>query len=207
MKHLKALGLAVIAAAALGAVAGTGSASATVLCSVTETPCSEANLVKANTEIHADATPQSLFQRTDLLILESCTGSTFTSQVINKGGATETVTTGITSLNITWSGCEGGGVVATETGNIEIHHIAGTDDGTLTGKGFGIEFLKTGCTYTPGATFDLGRLTGSSEGSPPLIDIATVMVKSKGGFLCLSHIIWRATYVVTKPTPLYVGAS
>ena len=202
MKHLKALGLIVLAAAALGAVAGIGTASATVLCTATETPCGEANLVKINTEIHADAAPppkRSLFERTDGVIIESCTGSTLTSQVINKGGATETVTTGITSSSITWSGCEAGGVAVTETGSFEIHHIAGTDNGTLIGKGFGIKLLKSECTYTPGPTFDLGAVTGPSEGAPARIDIATILVKSKGGILCLPHIFWTATYEVTKP--------
>ncbi|MGN6277070.1 MAG: hypothetical protein ACTHNP_14240 [Solirubrobacterales bacterium] len=42
MKSLKVLGLAVVAATALLAV-GAGSASATVLCKITSTPCGAAN--------------------------------------------------------------------------------------------------------------------------------------------------------------------
>jgi hypothetical protein len=44
MKQLKMSGLAVVAAAALSAFGGTGTASATEACSVTVTPCPEANM-------------------------------------------------------------------------------------------------------------------------------------------------------------------
>jgi hypothetical protein len=209
MKHLKLVGLAALAVMAAIVAGGAGTASATVLCTATETPCSESKLVKASTEIQADLAylKRSFFSETSNLIFESCTGNTLTTQVIKKGGAAETVTSGVTALNFTWSGCEAGGVVATETGELEIHHIAGTDNGTLTGKGFGIKFLKTECTYAPSPTVELGQVRGPSGGLGSQIVINTVLYKSGGGLFCLPDIRWTATFDITKPTPLYVVAS
>jgi len=206
MKHLKLVGLAAVAAMALIGIGGGGTASATVLCKATESPCSGLNLVNKEAEIHADLEGRSVFNLTLGYIFESCTGGTLKSHVINKGGATETVTTGTSWYEITWSGCEGGGVSATQTGELEIHHIAGTDNGTLTAKGFEFKFTSLGseCIYVPASPGHLGLVTG---GAAPKIHINSVFVESKGNPSCIPDIVWKATYKFTTPSLFYVGAS
>jgi hypothetical protein len=206
MKYVKALGLTVVAVLALAACAGAGSASATVLCKATETPCSESNLIKTNSVIHADLEGRSVSELTISYIFESCTGGTLMAGITGQGGAAATVTVGTAASSWTWTGCEAGGVSATESGQIEIHHNAGTDNGTLTAKGFGFKFAALGseCVYVPSPLAELGVLTG---GPAPTIEINTVLVKSKGPVSCFQDFFWRATYKITEPAPLYVGAS
>lgn len=207
MKHLKLFGLAVVTAMAAIGVGGAGSASATVLCKATETPCSETKLIKKNAVIHADLEGRSVSEfTTPSYIFESCTGGTLMAGITAQGGAGATVTVGTAPSSWTWSGCEAGGVSATESGEIEIHHNAGTDNGTLTAKGFGFKFatLNSECIYVPSPLTELGVLTG---GASPTIEINTVLVKSKGPLTCFQDFFWRATYKITEPAPLYVGAS
>lgn len=206
MKYAKELGLALAAVMVLMACAGAGTASATVLCKATESPCSEANLIKKGSAIHADLEGRSVSEFTFSYIFESCTGGTLMAGLNSQGGAGSTVTVGTAPSSWTWSGCEAGGVSATESGELEIHHNAGTDNGTLTGKGFGFKFatLNSECIYVPSSPGELGVVTG---GASPTIEINTVLVKSKGPLTCYQDFFWRATYKITSPAPLYVGAS
>jgi hypothetical protein len=206
MKHLKLIGLAAVAAMAVIGFGGAGTASATVLCKATESPCSESNLIKNSSLIHADLEGRSVSEFTFSYIFESCTGGTLTAGLSSQGGAASTVIVGTAPSSWTWSGCEAGGVTATESGEIEIHHNAGTDNGTLTAKGFGFKFatLNSECIYVPSSLSELGVLTG---GVFPTIEINTVLVKSKGSLSCYQDFFWRATYKITSPAPLYVGAS
>lgn len=206
MKYIKVFGLVAAAATALVAFAGVGPASATVLCKATETPCSESNLVHTSAEIDADVEPPSLFETTSGVIIESCAGGTLKATVTNQGGATATVTGAITSSNITWTGCEAGGLNATQSGELEIHYIEGTDNGTLTGKGFGLKLAITGseCIYSPSSKVELGVVTGGATN--PKIDIHTVLFESNGNFTCLESLVWIASYRITNPNPLYVRA-
>jgi hypothetical protein len=204
MKWAKVLSLAFVAAAALMACDGVSTASATVFCKATESPCSGANLIGEGSELKADAEGRSVFQTTLGLIFESCTGGTLAGTVSAPGGATEPVIIATAPSSFTWTGCEAGGVSATESGELETTYIEGTDHGTTTGKGFGIKFTRSGCTYVPlSAVAELGRVTG---GVTPTIDINTVMTKS-GGFACENTIVWKVTYKITRPAPFYVRAS
>jgi hypothetical protein len=203
MGHVKALGLALAATAAVIACVGVGSASATVFCKATESPCSGANLIGEGSEISADVEGRSVFQTTLGLIFESCTGGTLAGTVSAPGGATKPVIVATAPSSFTWTGCEAGGVTATASGELETNWIEGTDHGTTTGKGFGIKFTSSGCTYVPSATAELGRVTG---GVTPTIDINTVLVKSSG-LACENDIVWKVTYKITKPAPFYVRAS
>ena len=203
MRYVKALGLALAATAAVIACAGIGTASATVFCKATESPCGGSNLIAKNSEINADVEGRSVFQTTLGWIFESCTGGTLAGTVSAAGGATEPVIVATAPSSFTWTGCEAGGVSATESGELETNWIEGTDHGTTTGKGFGIKFTSSGCTYVSSAIGELGRVTG---GATPTIDINTVMVKSSG-LACENDIVWKVTYKITKPAPFYVRAS
>jgi hypothetical protein len=204
MKYLKLVGLAAVAAMAVIGIGGAGSASATVLCKATESPCSESNLIKKGSEITADTEGRTLIEETSGLIIESCTGGALAATISGQGGATETVTISTAPSSWTWSGCEAGGLSATESGQLELQHVAGTDYGTLTGKGFGIKLTTPECTYVSSSGNEVGRITG---GTTPKIDVNSVLVKSKGAFICPPHVIWIATYKITSPAPFYVGAS
>src|SRR6476646_2462429 len=186
MKYLKLVGLAAVVAMAVIGFGGAGSASATVLCKVTESPCSESNLIKKDGSlIDADLEGRSVTTLTSGYIFESCTGGTLDTSVSSPGGASVTVT---------------------QSGEIEIHHIAGTDNGTVTAKGFGFKYagLAGECFYTPASPGELGLLTG---GTTPILDINSVFRESKESLACIPTIVWKATYKFTQPAPFYVGAS
>jgi hypothetical protein len=206
MKHLKLAGLLLVAVMAVIGIGGAGTASATVLCKATETPCSELNVIKKGAEVHADLEGRSVFNLTLGYIFESCTGGTLAATLSGQGGAAATVTVATAASSWTWTGCEGGGVSATQSGELEIHHIAGTDNGTLTGKGFGFKFTSLGseCIYVPASPGHLGLVTG---GALPKIHINTVFIESKENLACTPDFVWKATYKITKPALFYVRAS
>jgi hypothetical protein len=206
MKHLRLIGLAGVVAMAAIEIGGAGTASATVLCKATESPCSETNLIKKNAEFHADLEGRSVFSLTTGYIFESCTGGTLAAGLSSQGGAAATVIVATAASSWTWTGCEAGGVSATAFGELEIHHIAGTDNGTVTAKGFGFKFTSLGseCVYVPASVGELGLVTG---GASPKIHINSVFVESKENLSCIPDLVWKATYKITKPALFYVGAS
>lgn len=207
MKHLKLIGLAAVAAMAVIGFGGAGTASATVLCKATESPCKESNLIKKDGSlVDADLEGRSVTTLTSGYIFESCTGGTLTTSVSNQGGAAATVILATGTTSWTWTGCEAGGVSVTQFGEIEIHHIAGTDNGTVTAKGFGFKFAGLGgeCVYSPAAVGELGLLTG---GTTPILHINSVFRESKESLACFPTIVWKATYKFTQPATFYIGAS
>jgi hypothetical protein len=200
MKYLKILGLAAVAAMALMAFAG--SASATKL-------YSGASPLGAGTEIKSSLASGTSATLTDTEghTLDTCTGSTVVGKTSNAGSSTETVKGTIATTGLTWSGC----TVATSTtegGELEIHHIAGTTNGTVTAKGFKVSIntvLFGNCVYTAGTTpIHLGTLTGVTSLNATL-HINAIVNKSSG--ICNSTAKWVGTYSVTSPAGLNVEAS
>jgi hypothetical protein len=216
MKYLKILGLAVIAAAALMAIVGAGTASAqseekAALCKVTPTAgiCSVANTYPAGTEIHAVLAPGTIAVLTPKgeQVLVECEESTLAGKT-----ETETTPTGpITAL--TWGKCQHNGieeVKTVETGKLTVHHDTepeGEHNGILTAEGVSVTvrgiFGGLHCDY--GGIIKEGlTVTG---GNPAKVDAtATVELTGQTGFLeCPESAVWHAEYEVTEPTPLYVG--
>ena len=219
MKYLKMLGLAAVAAMALMAV-GAGTASATVLCTTTDT----ANCTMSyglDTVLHA-----SLKSGTSARLwadpkgenpLVTCTGSTVRGAIKNAGGSSSTVNGPLTTMlnadsrhtGLTWSNCSNTTDTLTTEGGIgwlEIHHIAGTHNGTVTSTGTDVTVLIFGvtCIYGSGNGLDLGTMTGGEE---PVLSINATVPKVAGGFLCPEKAIWEAEYVVTEPHALFVTAA
>lgn len=105
-------------------------------------------------------------------------------------------------------------VTLLESGELEVHHISGTDDGTLTGKSTKLTVnctpAVTQCIFgTNGEGTDLGALTG---GNPAALDGgATVSwlsgTNDEGSFICGSTAKWEGAYEITSPKPLHVAAS
>jgi hypothetical protein len=126
------------------------------------------------------------------------------STLENPGSSTTTVKSGLSS--ITWSSC----TFTTDTispGYAELHHIAGTDNGTLTTINTQVT-LNTGlfgsCVFGTGATgspLDVGTTVGGNPGS---LTLNTTFLRSSG--LCPSTIIVSGKYVATEPTNAWVAA-
>jgi hypothetical protein len=206
MNHLKMLGLAAVAAAALTALVGTGSASATVLCKATETPCLEFNKYPVGTFAHGSLAPgtSAAFKTTGGDTVLTCTNGTIKGELSQAGSATQTPSGTGSAANVNWTGCDKT-MHTISGGEIEVHHITGTDNGTVIVKNFQttINLFGVSCTYGYGAGTDIGVLTGGKE---PTLDIKVVLNKTAGGFICPTHVVGEALGVLTEPTelPVYV---
>jgi hypothetical protein len=212
MKYLKMLGLAAMAAMALTAFVGAGTASAKegVLCSVAaETNCPSKWAVGTVLDFSLPAGGGSA-KLTDTAgnTLDTCTSSTVKGPLTANPSATGTATGDINEL--TWGGC----TVTTDTivaGKLVIEAEGG-------GKGLVYEDPNTktevtvnvfsSCNYgveggTVIGTLDEGIGTGAE------FTANATAKKLAGGFLCPETTKWVATYVLTSPsnTTLYVSKS
>jgi hypothetical protein len=191
---MRYFGVFVLIGAAMALLALTASsASATVLCKSTTTPCQSAYGV--GTKI--DASLSGSFQlKSGEAVLATCTGGTIKGSTSTVGGELEAVNAPIESL--TWSGCTNT-THTTKTGELSIFHSTGTDDGLVEFKGTEVTFaiLGVSCTYRPAG----GTLKG---GESPSIEINAFATKIAGSFLCPAEPKWIAKYEVTEPKPIYV---
>lgn len=204
MKYVKMLGLAVMAAMALMAFIGAGTASATVLCKTATNPCTEKY---GDVEMHAVLEGTATLETTAGTALATCTVGTMSGTVAKTGSSTETVSGPMGAL--TW-GPKGEGcnqVVSTlKTGSLEVHYTSG-NNGSVTASAteVTVEISGVSCRYESGAGLNLGTLTG---GKPATLTVNTVVNEvSPGQFLCPDDARWTAAYEVTSPNPLYVSNS
>jgi len=210
MNYLKASGLVAMAAAALIAILGAGSASATTICTQTETPCAPANqytttqdnIIEASLEEKTSVT----WEHTGGPVVDTCTSSTIKGEITNAGSSTTTVKIKVTET--TFGGCKdptSANNAATCT--LEVHNIVNTDHGTVTASGCTITIIEGGgtvtCRYGYANGAHLGILTGGAMGT---LDINALLVKiDTSSFLCPETEVLEAEYTVTKPTDaLYV---
>ena len=205
MKFLKVLGLAAVAAMALTAFLGAGSASATVLCTTTSTPCGTGWHID-QIEFSAKSGTSGKKYSTSESLEATCTGSSFAANKAVTGSSSTTVTLEVTKANMIWSLC----AQTTDTisgGEIEVHTIVGSDNGTVTAKNFAVTVVVGGisCIYGAGTGVDWGTLTG---GPDAILDINAVTTKQPGSnFLCPSDSIWKGEYTVTNHNAVYVEPS
>jgi hypothetical protein len=204
MRYLKILALAAVAATALIAFLGAGSASATVLCkaAITEGCAASGSDYPVETEIDMSLEGTTATRATDGTLLDTCTEGTLRGLTTNTGSASETVDWNLTHMQSSNCTTTTDAVV---NGRLEVHWIPGTDNGTLTV--FDTRVTKTifgvTCVYGPGASgADLGTLTG---GSVATLDVEVVLPKISGGFVCPADVVWVGAYIVTTPQPLYVS--
>jgi hypothetical protein len=198
MKYIKMLGLAAMAAMALMAFVGAGTASATTL---------EDSKGVHPTTISASLIGSAVLSNpAETSTYDTCTEGTVHGEP-STCSATETVK-GAAAVSFVTSSCTST-THATEGGNLEIHHIAKTVNGTVTGNTFKVQVTIFGvpCTYGLSKTdtnVHVGTLTGSD--TTPLMDINTIVPLREGGFLCPGEARWKATYEVTTPSSLTVTA-
>lgn len=207
MKYVKTLSLAAIAAAALTAFIGAGTASATVLCKVeptgspTGTVCPPGNAYSAGTELHMSlAEPAKL---TSKMFTYECKAGTLKGKTGNEGSATETVKVPLETMTFSQCNCE---TKVLKPGTLEIHWISGTRNGTVTISGeeetFTCNTIFGGihCLITP-STHDIGTIIG---GKQPEQKTENRQVDPTN-ILCDENPEWDGRYQVTSPNPLWIA--
>lgn len=195
MKIMKMLGLAAIAAAALMAFVGAGTASAgTVLCKTTTLPCKED--YPAGTTIHAELATGHATLKAGFANI-TCKKSTVQ-------GKTETTTTPEGKISkLTFEECGEAKVVVLNPGRLQIHHTGG-HVGNLTVSETEVTVSVGGVSCTYGGTITSGlTVTGGSPAS--MIANEANIPKVAGGFLCANPAKWTAHYKVTTPNPLFIS--
>lgn len=205
MKYLKMLAMTMMAAAAVTAFLGVGAASATVLCSATATPCLN-HIYEVPTQFDASLEESAVLESTTGEVLNTCTEGTIKGAIGFAGEANDTTRIGLDEWS--WKKCTQA-ITTLEVGELEIHAIAGTDNGTVTARfeKWTTTLFGVSCSYGTGTEIatDMGLLTGGFEAT---IDINAVLNKLAGSsFLCPSTTRLTAKYKVTEPKPLFVEAS
>jgi hypothetical protein len=198
MKYLKMLGLAAIAAGALMAFAGAGTASATVL------TC-EGSTCKVGATFHSVSKLATLDAPFGNVECES----TVHGHVITPGSATDTAEVEITELK--WINCLHGDVVNTlKPGKLVIHTTEeakniDNGDGTVTSVGaeVTVEHVGTHCIFGTGAAgTDIGWATGTNHtGGTGVLDISATIprVGGRSGVFCGSSAPWTGSYSIDTP--------
>jgi hypothetical protein len=202
MKYIKMLGLAAVAAAALMAFVGAGTASATTLtgtgcavshCAIGTTIASES---EGTTELHPP------------IGSINCKKSTVSGKTTTTGAAAETVKGNIEVLTFTECNAT---VTVLKKGTLEIHtenSASANNNGTLTSSGAEVTVNYVGfhCIFTTNNT-DLGTVTGSAntKGNATL-DISTTIPRTGGssGAFCGTTAQWTGAYRVTSPASLNI---
>jgi hypothetical protein len=201
MKYIKMLGIAALAALAVMAVVGTGTAAAnTKVCkNAAGTECYAAGTKISATSTHAVLTTN--------LTNVTCTSSTVGGLLTNTSGHGE-----ITSF--TFSGCiatSNGSACTVKTLNLPYTATATSEGGkdvlTVSPKaGGGNPGAQVSC---PGAFIECTFTTPhivldvSDSTQPAQIHAVKEPLNRSGGF-CPSESFWDATYNVTQPNPLYI---
>ena len=214
MKQLKILGLAMVAATALMALVGAGTAMATPtsLCKAPTTPnglpiCEGIHLYPAGTNIHANlevGTKLSIATPAGVVECRMATLNAFTEQQT-------AMPLGANVNALTFGECEDEGepvdVETVKNGTLDIEIIdlpVWTHNGTLTLTGTEIRvfwtFSGVECFYDAGHT---GVLTG---GPMATIDWSGTLKGTGGNLFCPpGNANWNGAFTVTSPEPLWVS--
>ena len=204
MKHIKAVGFAAMAMV-LMAFVGAGTASATTLDNGSGTMLPSGSSIDTSLVGSAELTNTEGTQ-----ILDTCTGGTMEAVTSNTGSASETVRGVVVPENLTWANCTNP-TKTLQGGELEIHWIEGTRNGTVTGTTFEVTVSVFGvsCIYGLSGNDTMvhaGVLVGSD--TEPTIAVNTVVIeRTEPKFLCPTSARWRASYRVTSPTGLTVTES
>jgi hypothetical protein len=199
MKYVKMLGFAAIAAAALMAFAGAGTASATVLCSTTVETCPSAQRWPITTLNFSLLSGASLEWVNEGETLQTCKGASMKMDMTNAGNSTSTVEASTTSP--TFSQCTTPNTF-TKWGGVEIHRIGGTSNGTMTAAGeFGWTFNTVffgSCLYG----WEKGGVIGTLlEGKPAVLELNTAIHKLSGSaFACPENGTLKGSLTLTEPS-------
>lgn len=204
MKYLKMLGLAAVAAAALMAILGASTASATVICknNLNTEKCSEPYAIGTKGTASLEKGTSLVLTDTEGESLDTCKESTVTGVLKSQGSGVPALSE-LSSL--TWGGCNFT-TTTVNPGSGELTWIKGTDNGTLVTHNTQVTintiFFGT-CSYGTGASLDMGTTVGGNPGS---LTINTVIHKLEGSnFACPETTKLTAKYVATSPTAGWVS--
>lgn len=191
MRFMKKVGLAAIAAVAMTALGGAGSASATTTLEVGGIAKNESVAIEASLSASSDPT----LEWTDGTKLDTCIASEL--KVATESPYTGLTVSGKPTLSFT---CLNTTMRFLNPGTLTIEWIPKSTNGivTLSGAEFELEWFHNGgyeiCKLGNGAS--IGTLTGTASGH------ATLDVNM--AFQCPSSYRLKATYTITSPTGLGV---
>jgi len=205
MRCIKTLGGLFLAVIALTALAGAGTASATVLCknNLNTEKCSGRYSVGTEFKTHLTGTAVMTTSFKNI----SCEEASGEGKLESEGSSTETPW-GKGTGTYGKCNCE---VKVLATGTLEVHHIAGTDNGTVTFKGTEVTascatiFGSVHCIYSTGVGTDVGTLASGSPAKAEFKEANIPRLPTSG--LCAEKAQLDATFEMTMPNPLYVAAS
>ena len=191
MKHVKMLGVAVIAAAALTAVSGASTASATTLTCPSGFHCTEF------TTIHAVSEGKAVL---DSLIGNIECESTVHIETLNTGGTGISISA--TVLTLIFNNCNST-VSVLANGSLVIIGEAG-NKGELKSSGAKVTVEKSGfhCIFETSNT-KIGTVTG---GTTAKLDISATIprVGGRSGAFCGSSAPWTGSYSIDTPDTLNI---
>jgi len=210
MKHVKMLGLAAVAAMALMAFVGAGTASAAggVLCSTATDPCTSKWAVNTVLDFSLEPGTSAKLTDTNGNLLDTCTESTVKGKLLANPDGTGTATGENTS--ITWGNC----TWTTDTTKLGKLKVEAETETPMAGNGwlYADEEIKVtislgafgSCEYGVTAGTLLGTYKESTE-----TFTANAKATRLNGCLGPSTALWTATYVKTEPsgTTLWVSTS
>jgi hypothetical protein len=203
MKYLKILGLAVVAAMAMMAFIGAGTASATggVVCSTATNPCT--SQWPTGTTLDASLVGSAKLTA-EGVTLDTCTGGTVHGP-LDQGSATTMARWTVSTLD--WSNCTVT-TTTTEGGTLDVTGLAG-GSGTVYATGFKVTTNTSffgSCVWTAGTKKHMGTLT---EGVGTAVKLKINVSVERVSGVCPSTANWEAEYVLTSPsnTTMYVSAS
>lgn len=203
MKYLKLIGLAALALSALMALSAT-SASATVFCknNTSTEKCTEKYEV-GTVGVGSLKAGTSLVLEVGTTVLDTCKGARAEETLQNAGSETETITAKIPASSFTFSEC----TRPTKTiagGEGEIHWIPGTDNGTITAKGFEV----TVNTFFGSCIYGLGnemRDWGTVFGGAPGKFVANTSVPKISGPCPGTEALVTGEFTNTQPEAGYIA--
>jgi hypothetical protein len=197
MKHLKIIGLAVVAVAAFMAFVGAGSASAGALCTVNTDPCPVGKTV---TSIDASIVGTAELKDTAGNTFASCTVGTVAGTVEKQG---EGINPQGPITSLTWGASGAGCNTTVDTvakGRLEKKTEGGAQEVWASGAEVTLVAFGVSCTYGTGAGLTIGTF---DTGHDPKLTINAVPNKTAGSFLCPSTARWSGTYTITNHTEIY----
>ena len=209
MQHVKTLGLAAVAAAALMAFVGAGTASATEL-TCTNPPGTKVVCPASTTVIHAASEGHAVLDSSILGNVEC--NSTVEGLVTTAGDATHTASGSIKFGGLTFTNCTSAVVQVLSYGTFEIHTegTGANNNGTLTSTGAEWTVEKAGfhCIFSTNGT-DIGTVTGSTtvakakgvETATATLDISATIPRTGGrsGAFCGPSAPLTGSYSIDNP--------
>lgn len=216
MKYLKMLGLAAIAASALMAFIGAGTASATILCETNVTSgCGNAWDVVSGSELDfsLESGTSALLKETPFPggfggTIATCTESTSKGTTSNTSGTSvsgsldETLDANGHPKGLTFGNCTNT-VTVIKAGSLSVTNSAGTKNGAVSSTGAKVTIVAFGlnCIYETNGT-SIGTITGNASAAPTF-DIKAVIPSTNG---CPDG-VWSGSYGYTGTTNFAVAAN